>query len=168
MNSKKELPKNLLDPETASKWESQKGRLANPEFRAQALAARKAKEEAAFRDPQKYLKRLFNQPKKGGSSIKVTCAAIESATRKLSEYLLDNEFAVDGGAMTIKEYLQVLDNLKKTIAFLDDLNSESAGKAINNWMKIDSVTVNNGSKTGGQVGSVLDIEPTRLSELTTK
>lgn len=161
----KTLPKNLQNPETANKWESQKGRLANPVFQAQALAARKAKADAAFRDPQKYLKQLFNQPKRGGSSIKVTCTAIEAATRRLSEYLINNAFEDENGKMNIKEYLQVLDNLKKTISFLDDLNSESAGRAINNWMKIDQITVN-GSKTGGVVGSILDVEPTKLSELT--
>lgn len=161
----KTLPKNLQDPETLAKWNSQKGRFADPELQHRALVAKKAKEEASFRDPQAYLKRLFNNPKKGGSTIKVTCAAIESATRKLSEYLVNNDFNGDGD-ITLKEYMQVIDNLKKTIAFLDELNSAAAGKAINQMIKVDSMTINNGSKTGGVVGSIMDVEPTKLSELT--
>lgn len=162
----KTLPKNLQDPEIQSKWNAQKGRLANPEFYHQAMMAKKAKEEASFRDPQAYLKRLFNYPKKGGSTIKVTCKAIESATRKLSDYLCTHDFSGPDGDINLKEYLSVIENLKKTIAFLDELNSAAAGKAINQMIKVDSMTINNGSKTGGVVGSIMDIEPTKLSELT--
>jgi hypothetical protein len=162
----KTLPSNLSNPETRKKWEEQKGRLADPVLRAQAIAARKAKEDAAFRDPQAYLKRLFNTPKKGGCTIKVTCSAIEAATRRLSEYMINHDFTGADGDFNIKEYLSVLENLKKTIAFLDELNSAAAGKAINNMIRVESMTINNTSKTGGAVGSIMDIEPARLSELT--
>lgn len=164
--SEKTLPANLQNPETLSKWNAQKGRFKDPVLRKEALLAKAAREEAAFRDPQTYLKRLFNFPKRGGCTIKVACKAIEAATRKLSEYMINHDFSGKDGEFNIKEYLAMLDNLKKTIAFLDDLNSSAAGKAINNWIKVDNMNITNGSKTGGVIGSVTDIEPTKLSELT--
>lgn len=159
MTEKKKMPKNFSDPAIKAKFMANAGRFKDPEFQRQALMIKKAKEEASFRDPQAYLKRLFNFPKKGGSTVKLACMAVERATRHLSEELIEN-----GDNYSIKEYLSMLENLKKTLAFIDDLNSEAAGKAINRLVVGNMQINNNSSKTGGVVGSVMDVMGEDLDE----
>ena len=138
----------IADAEKANKWNSCKGQLSNPEIRAKALAVRKANDFAAYRDPANYIRKLFNTPKKGGSTTKKMCLAVERISKEIAERIMD------GRINDLEDLIKVQNQMGKMIDFIKKLSDPV--KPVVPGTQVNVVV--NTSKTGGVVGSILDVE----------
>jgi len=145
----------IKDLAARQRWNSNKGQFKDPEVLAKAIAIRKANAAERYKDLGKLMMWEFSRPQKGGSTIKKMVYAIGVASTSLSERVASGELMGED----LEKTLRIIDGMSKMVERLQKMNEIRKPANILIQNNIGS------SKTGGVVGSIVDVEPTKVTNL---